>query len=188
MAKEEKELRKAKEKENSEPKGKENDCQPPPKKLRVSSSKPRARKGKANKTPVRNESKKPSSILVVDAEMTKEPLKQVSININPSVQARNSPQYQSPPRKELPLSLSPNAGVVHTSPTKSDDGKCKLLSSLLEIVYTKNSDYCYLWLLCDTADEDASLLLSITVDDNSERLDKLEAIVARLEASGRSYK
>lgn len=33
-------------------------------------------------------------------------------------------------------------------------------------------------------DEDASLLLSITVDDNSKRLSRLEETVARMEASG----
>ena len=33
-------------------------------------------------------------------------------------------------------------------------------------------------------DADASLLLSVTVDDHSKKLEQLEGIVARLEASG----
>lgn len=73
---------KLEEKENTEPEEKEDDCQSPPKKLHIVS---KPRKGKENKTPVRNKRKKPSNILVVGAKMNKEPLKEVTFNIHPSI-------------------------------------------------------------------------------------------------------
>ena len=38
--------------------------------------------------------------------------------------------------------------------------------------------------LINNTDEDASLLLSITVDEHTKKLDQLQGIVSRLEASG----